>query len=337
MNVVERVVRPLDDFQQRHAPLSVGVGVIKKFGDDNAGALVSNLALAAFASLFPLLLLLVTTLGLVLAHDPSLRQSVLHSTFAEFPIIGRQLGSNIHALQRSSAIGMTIGIVGLLIGSLGLSQAGFFAMAEIWSLPGPARLTYAKRLGRSLAFLAVLGVGLVVSTTLAGFGTFGLHNFWLGLAGEVLAAMVNVGQYLLAFRVLTPGEIGWRQLLPGACVGGVAWTLLLGLGGYLVGHHLRNGSAVYGLFAIVLGLLSWVYLGAEISVYAAELNTVLARRLWPRTLMQPPLTAADQQSIALQARKNQRRSDQEIAVSFAEPPMTQRQYREGEHPRPDPH
>jgi uncharacterized BrkB/YihY/UPF0761 family membrane protein len=145
-----------------------------------------------------------------------------------------------------------------------------------------------KRLARGITFLAVLGTGLVLSTALAAFGTFGRHDVLLGLFGEVLAVVVNVGEYVLAFRVLTPRSVHTRDLIPGAVVGGVAWTLLLALGGYLIGHDLRNDSAVYGLFGMVLGLLAWVYLGAEISIYAAEVNTVLSRSLWPRAMVQPP-------------------------------------------------
>ncbi len=103
-------------------------------------------------------------------------------------------------------------------------------------------------------------------------------------------------------------------------IGGVAWTILLALGGYLIGHDLRNDSAIYGLFGMVLGLLAWVYLGAEISIYAAETNTVLSRHLWPRAMVQPPLTDADQRSMALQATQNQRRPEQHVVVTFSDPP-----------------
>jgi YihY family inner membrane protein len=283
--------------------------------------LVSNLAYSAFLAIFPLLLILVTVLDLVLSGHPSLRNSVLHSTFAEFPIVGSDLVKNIHALHRSSVLGLAIGLVGLLWGSMGLAQAGLFAMAQTWNLPGPERPNFVKRLGRSVAFVAVLGVGLAISTFLAAFGTFGRHNVWLGVLGELVAAVVNVGQYALAFRVLTPKVISTRKLIPGALVGGVAWTVLLAVGGYLIGHDLRNDSAVYGLFGMVLGLLAWVYLGAEISIYAAEVNVVIARRLWPRGMVQPPLTAADQQSMALQATQNQRRPEQQVAVTFTEADM----------------
>ena len=107
----------------------------------------------------------------------------------------------------------------------------------------------------------------------------------MALANLVSAAAVNVGLFLLAFRVLTPQQIPTRQLLAGALVAGVAWQVLQAVGGFLVGHYLRHTSQVYGGFAIVLGLLFWLYLGARLTLYAAEVNVVAARRLWPRSLL----------------------------------------------------
>jgi uncharacterized BrkB/YihY/UPF0761 family membrane protein len=134
---------------------------------------------------------------------------------------------------------------------------------------------------------------------------------------------VNIATYLAAFRVLTPKVVHSRKLLPGAILGGVLWTVLQAVGGYLVGHDLKNDSVAYGTFAAVLGLIAWIYLGCELMIYAAEFNTVLARRLWPRGMVQPPLTDADQRSLALQATQNQRRPEQEVSVSFTSPAMSQ--------------
>src|SRR5258708_20873244 len=120
--------------------------------------------------------------------------------------------------------------------------------------------------------------------------------------------------YLIGFRVLTPRGVPARKLVPGAVAGRVAWTVLQAIGAYLVHRFLRSAS-VYGVFATVLGLLAWIYLGVEITVYAAETNVVLARRLWPRSIVQPPLTQADRAVLAAQALPNQRPDHQPLAVS----------------------
>ncbi len=316
MNTIERFARRIDGVQQRNRGISVIFGVVKKFGDDNAGTLVGSLAATAFGSIFPLLLLLFTVLGLVLNSHSGLRADVLHSTLRQFPIIGTDLGNNIKVLHRDSAVGLTVGIVGLLWGSLGLAQNGIFTMEQIWNLPGVDRPNYLKRLGRSVTFLVVLGVGLLVSTFLAAAVPTARGAIGWALAGAVASALVNFGEYLFAFRVLTPARVSVRQLVPGAALAGVAWTVLQAMGGFVIGRYLKNDNEVYGLFGIVLGLYAWIYLMTEVTVYAAELNVVLARHLWPRSMVQPPLTDADRRSLTARVAQNQQRRDQRIEVSF---------------------
>jgi YihY family inner membrane protein len=318
MNPIERAVRRVDALQQRHKAPAFVFGIIKKYGDDNAGALSGNLAHSAFVSVFPLLLVLVTILGLVASGDPALRQQALNAVAKQVPLIGHQLAGNVHTLRRSSVIGLVIGFGGLIWGTAGLAQAGLFTMAQVWNLPGPARPGYVQRLGRAALFLCVLGLGVIVTTLLTGLGTFG-HDSTVIVAGvDALAVAANIAMYLAAFRVLTPSGIPTRQLVPGAVAGGLAWTVLQALGTYLV-HHFLHSDSVYGVFATVLGLVAWIYLGVEITVYAAEINVVLARRLWPRSIIQPPLTDADRAVLSAQALQNQRRDDQLVQVSFSTP------------------
>ena len=319
MNPVERVIRRVDKAQQHHKVPAFAFGVVKKYGDDNGGVLVANLAYSSFVSLFPLLLVLVTTLGLVAANDPAVKKDVLDAVAKQFPLIGQQLAGNVHALRRSSIIGLIVGLLVLIWGASGLAQAGLFTMAQVWNLPGPARPGYLQRLGRAVAFLGVLGLGVILTTLLAGLDAFGHRAVPVAVLLELLAALANVAIYFIAFRVLTPKGVPSRKLVPGAVTGGIAWTLLQTLGTYLVHHYLRSDS-VYGVFATVLGLIAWIYLAVEITVYAAEINVVLARRLWPRTIVQPPLTEADRASLALQALQNQRREEQHVEVSYSDRP-----------------
>src|SRR5258708_35002290 len=112
--------------------------------------------------------------------------------------------------------------------------------------------------------------------------------------------------YVVGFRVLTPKGVPARKLVPGAVAGRVAWTVLQAIGAYLVHRFLRSAS-VYGVFATVLGLLAWIYLGVEITVYAAETNVVLARRPWPRSLVPPAPPPAGPAVLAGQAPAKPRR------------------------------
>lgn len=317
MTRLRDLLRRIDAAQQRHTVSAVVWGVQKKFGDDNAGNLIVQLTYAGFVTVFPLLLLLVTILGLVLSSDPSTRQSILHSTLSRFPIVGKELGHNIHALKKSSTIGLIVALLSLTYGCFGLAGAGIYTMSQVWNVPGTDRPGFLPRLGRSATFLVVLGVGAGASTFLAGIGTFGSHQP-VGIEVAALAGslLLNCGQYLLAMRVLAPKPVPTRSLWWGSLLGGAGWTVLQSTGSYLVGHTLKGDSATYGTFAIVLGLLAWLYMGARLFVYACELNVVLARHLWPRALVQPPLTEADKASLAAQAEQNRRRPEQQVEVSF---------------------
>jgi YihY family inner membrane protein len=320
VNAVEKAARRVDAVQQRHLVTAFPVAVVKKYTDDNGGVLVANLAYASFISIFPLLLILVTVLVNIAASDPSLRTAVIGAATRQFPLVGHELASNVHALRRATTASLIVGLLLLLWGVTRLAQAGLYAMEQVWNLPGPARPGYASRLGRSVAFLSVLTLGLIISTLLAGLVTYGRHEIAFRMLAQVLAMVANIGLYALAFRVLTPRAVRTRWLLPGAVAGGTFWTILQAVGAYLVHHYLGTNS-VYGIFATVLGLLAWIYLSVEGTVLAAEINVVLARRLWPRAFVQPPLTEADRTSMALQALQNQRREEQDIEVTFNDRPL----------------
>jgi len=310
VNPVERVVRRIDRFQQTHRPLAIGFGVIKKFGDDRAGSLAALIAYYGFLAIFPLLLLLTTVLGFVMDRNSALRASVLKSALRDFPIVGQQLGQAIHPLQ-GSAFGLAIGIGGLVWGSLGVTQAAQLAMAEVWNIPGVDRPPFLTRLLRGLGLLGLLGTGLVATTVIASISALG-GGLLTKATGVVLSIGLNVGLFVLAFRVLTVNKIPTRALVPGAILGGIGWSVLQVVGGYLVGHQLRHASQVYGYFASVLGLVSWIFLGAQLILYAAEANVVWARRLWPRSIVQPPLTEADKRAFDYIAMQGERRPEQSV-------------------------
>jgi len=319
MNPVERLLRGVDRWQQRHKPAAFAFGVVKKYGDDNAGQLAASLTHTGFLTLFPLLLVLTTVLGLVAASHPALRHSVSDAVSGQFPAIGKQLTGNVGALKRSSLIGLIAGLLLALWGTTGLAQSAMFTMAEIWNIPGPDRPGYVQRLGRSGLFLVGLLIGVVATTGLASLSAFGHHIAAVIVAGDALAVAVNVGMFMFAFRVLTPKGVPGRDLAPGAVIAGILWTGLQAVGTIVVKHYLSSES-VYHIFGIVLALIAWIYLLVQIMLYCAELNVVLVRRLYPRSLLQPPLTEADRASLALQPLQSQRREEQQVQVTFNDRP-----------------
>ncbi len=328
MNPAERVVRRVDAFQQRHRVTGFAFGVVKKFGDDRAGSLAALIAYYTFLALFPLLLLLVTILGFVAQNNVDFQHRLVHSTLAEFPIIGNQIARNVTSL-RATGLGLAISLVGLAWGSLGFTQAGQHAMAQVWNVPGVDRPGFIPRLGRGASIIGVLGLGAIATTIFSGFSVFNSTVPALRGLSMLVSVLLNVAISLAGFRLLTPKIIPWRDLLPGAVLTGVAWSVLQLLGGYLVSQRLQQTSEVYGLFAIVLGLLFWLSLGAQISLYAAELNVVLARKLYPRSIVQPPLTEPDRRALRQLAQQEERRPEERVRVEFVDEAADGRTDRDG--------
>jgi YihY family inner membrane protein len=321
VNPLERGLRAFDRAQQRFPVAAFLFAVNKKYGDDNGGNLATLLTYNAFLALFPLLLVLVTVLGLVAGGSSSITHRILHSALRTFPIIGTDLARNIHALHRNSLPGLVIGVLGLLWGSLGAAQTGQYAMAEIWNVPKLDRPGFLPRLGRSVGLLLALFVFLVVGTGLSGVAA---ATDRLGVPLRVLGALasllVDIGLFLVAYRLLTPKGVRTRQLLPGSLIAGVAWAVLQAVGTLVVTRDLRGASAVYGFFAIVLGALAWIYLIMRVVIYAAEANVVLDRHLWPRSLVQPPLTPVDRQMLVTYVHQERRRPEVVTSAVVACPP-----------------
>jgi membrane protein len=274
-------LRRLDRFQRRHRPLAATVGVVRKFLDDEGGSMVSLIAYRAFFSLFPLLLLLTTVLGYLLGDDPGLRREVVDSTLAQFPVIGEQLRGG--SLQ-GNGLALAVGIVGSLLAGLGVVLETERTFDRVWGVPDDDRGGFLGSRLRATGLLLVLGGLAVVSTVVSGLVAGGSHL--LGPAwGILLATALNLVVFAAVFRLLTAAEAGFRDLLPGIVIAAAGWELLQLLGGWYVSHQVRNATPVYGTFALVIGLLAWIHLGATFVVLGAEANVVRARRLWPRGLL----------------------------------------------------
>jgi YihY family inner membrane protein len=316
---IKRLLRAVDRFQQRHGVLAFPVGVVKKFGDDDAGKHAALLAYYGFLSLFPLLLVFVTLLGYALANDQALQQRVIDTVISQFQVAGSQIRDSISTIQ-GSGLGLVVGIVGTLWGGLGITNSAQDAMNTVWAIPRRDRPNFWWRLARSLGVLLLLVAGIFAATALAGAGALtqgSLSRLLLPLGGALL---VNLLLLTAIFQLLIASRQRWRHLLPGAAVAAVGWSVLQALGAYFVERQLAQANLVYGVFAIVIGLLSWLYLSAQLVLYAAEINVVLARRLWPRSLLQVPLTGPDRQVLTGLAVTEERLPQETVEVSFSPEP-----------------
>lgn len=322
MHAAERLVRRLDKWQQRHTVPSFVYAVIKKYSDDEAPHLVALLTYYAFLATFPLLLATSGIFGLVLAGHPALERRLTESAFSEFPIIGAQLRSQVgaSALHNSSGPALIIGLLGALWGARGLAGAVQNTLNTVWAVPRVDRPGFPHNYLRHLALLGVLALG-VIATAAAATGaatarSLGLVGFPARAALFVVSALIDINLFWAAFRVATARTVRSRDLLPAAVLAGTAWQTLLSLAGVIVAHYLRHAQAIAGLFGIVLGLLAWFALQATATVYAIEADVVRVRRLWPRSIVAPPLTEPDKQALRASAEAETRVPEQRVSIRF---------------------
>jgi YihY family inner membrane protein len=313
---LSRPLRPFDRFQQRHAVLAIPIAVLRKFSDDQAGGYAALIAYYAFVAIFPLLLVFTTVLGFVLQDDPDAYAKVVDTTLAQIPVIGESLRNQT---LRGSGVALAVGLVGTLLAGLGVTVAAQNALNHVYAVPRRRRPDAIMSRLRGLAILAVLGVLQVLSTAVSGLAAGGLGGLWTQTGGLGLSLIVNAILFTAAFRLLVNSTISSRELWPGVVLATIGWTALQALGSIYVTHVIANATDTYGTFATVLGLIAWLYLGARVVVYAAEINTVLSRRLWPRSLFTPPVLEADRRVLTDMAKAQARIDEEHIDVRFDEP------------------
>lgn len=306
-----------DRFQQRHRWFGFPLAVLQKYADDQGGYLAATITYYGFFSIFPLLLVLTTVLGFILQGHPGLEQTIVDSALGQFPVIGPQLSRG--SLQ-GSALALGLGLAAALWAGIGVVLAAQNAMNHLWGVPFKRRPDALHARARALLLLILLGGGLLATTILGSLATVGANLGRPWQAGSIaLSAALNIGLFWVGFRVLTAREVSWRQLRGGAIGAGVLYQLLQTLGGYYVGHTLKQASNVYGTFGLVIGLLSWIYLASHITLLAAEANVVASRNLWPRSfslIIEQPPTSADKRALRQRGKVEERRQDETVRVDF---------------------
>jgi len=313
-NPLKGVIAKVDAYQREHSWLGFPFAVVKKFGDDEAGKQAALIAYYGFFSLFPLMLVFVTVLGFFLGHNSHLQSEIEHSVLSRFPVVGDQIK---FGELKGSGIALVVGVVGALWGGMGVVQAGQGAMDSVWHVPRKKRPNFIKSRTRAVLLLLVLGAGLLLSVLLTGLATAGTgHSLTTKIVSLIISTVVNFAVFLAAMKLLTVADVGWKQLIPGAVLAALAGIALQALGGYIVGHTFANASRTYGTLGAVIALLSWIYLQAQVFLFAAEVNTVRVFGAWPRGLDAERPTDADKRMLTELAETEERRPDEDVDVNF---------------------
>lgn len=321
-----RVADRLDAWQQRRPWSSFPIAVVYKFVDDQGIFLAALITYYGFLSLFPLLLLVASLMGFLLQNRPELRETILDTAVSQFPVIGSEV-SQPAGLEGSSAA-LWIGVLIALYGASRVSHATQHAMNVCWAVPRHERPNPIMARLRSSVLIAIAFIALVGSTVLSALGS-SAESYGLELHGVVslallVASVTMIGAlFALGMRHATPRGLRLSDVVPGAVTAAVGWQLMQTFGATYVGVVVNRTNDTYGVFALVLGLMGWLFAVAFILVMSVEINVVRVKTLYPRSLLSPftehtELTEADERSFSDAAVSTRFKEREDVDVSFGD-------------------
>ena len=197
----------------------------------------------------------------------------------QFPVISTDIVDNIGS-PKGRGFAAVIGIVLALWAGSHAFESFEHAILVVWKGPAVAPMGLVKSRLRAFILMGILG-GAIILTTVVG-SLLAAIDIMPGLVKPlsfVVSLFLNAGVILVVFRVMAPGRLSWGSQVPGALIGGVGWTILQTVGAYFVRYFVKGASDVYGTFAVVIGLLTWINIQVRFILYAAELNSVLEARV----------------------------------------------------------
>jgi len=295
---MQNLIRRIDEFQQRHHTWGTVFAIIKKFGDDNGSYQAALITYYGFLSLFPLLLVLFTVMQIVFKNNAQLQHQVASSINEYLPVVGQELQKNIHSM-RSAGVGLVVGLLVALYGARGGADVVRNMLNDVWQVPRNRRAGVPKSLFQTLSIMAAAAVGFVAVVLVSTFSSVLGHAQWVKVAVNFAGFMVAAAALLVVCNRATSRRVRLRDMVPGAIGAALVTQALVTFGGILVRHQLKGVSSFYGIFAVVLGLIFWLYLIAQVLVYATEFDSVRHLKLRPRAIQLDKPTEADLRAYGL--------------------------------------
>jgi membrane protein len=259
------------------------------FISDEALSRGAAIAFYTVTSIAPVLLIVIAIAGLAFGRDAA--QNAITAQLSG--LMGQQTAE---VLQNAvaSASGKTAGVVATIIGiiTLMVTASGVFgeiqtSLNAIWK--AEAKGTTVSRLIRaraaSLGLVATLGflliVSLVVSTALTAFGNYldsvlPFGKFILTLLNTVVSVMLISLLFAAIYKVLPDRHLEWRDVVVGALVTAILFTVGKSLISWYIGSSAIASS--FGAAGALIVLLLWVYYSAQIFLLGAEFTKIYANR-----------------------------------------------------------
>ena len=272
-----RADRGITGVRQRVTFADVLGETISGYRRNRLGRVAALLAHYGFLSIFPLLACFSTVLAFVLQDNKALQESIVDSTISQIPVIGQQLQADPTSLQGS---GFVL-IASLLIAIWAGLKAFVVAQTAIDDIDGLERHQRLGAVGgrlRALAIIVVIGVSQTITAVAAGFLSASGLRLDTKSVLLLVSVLLNIGLVGITFELLSTMSHSWREIAPGAAFTGSCYGVLQLVGTVVVGRAIIRATPMYGTFATVIGLLTWLSLHAVLALIGYQLNVVLAER-----------------------------------------------------------
>lgn len=284
MEIVKWPLKKLDKLQQKFKPTAFTVAVFKKYCDDDGGRLATLITYYGFLSLFPLLLVATSAIQLIPGSFGGLEDRIIDGINTYFPAMSQAIQESIKSFP-GSGLALVFGVLVTIYGARGGAATIRFAFNQIWNVPKEKQLSFPFSAIHSLLIVLVGGSGLVLAAVLSSYAAGLTDAFIYRLIPFSISFLTLIGVFYLVFSLsINSREPTRKDLFVSAIAAAVGVQVLQFIGGYLLTHQLKSQSSLYGTFAIVLGLLFWIYLQVQVLLLAAFAGAVHSKKLWPRKL-----------------------------------------------------
>jgi membrane protein len=314
MNFVNRIIKSIDRLQRKHPAISFTYAIIKKYGEDNGGYQSSIITYYALLSLFPLLIVFTTVSQLALRSHPGLHAKLVSGLNHYFPIIGNQLQESVHS-PKKAGLALLISLLVTLYGARGGASALQFSINSLWHIPPAKQPPFLKNASRGLGIIFTGGLGFVIAAVLAGYTNILGHSIEIRILSTLASTIVLWGTFIFLFKLAITGNKSVKNVAVGAGFVAIGIEILQTLGTVILAHELKSLSNMSDTFALVIALMFWIYLQAQIILYGVEIDVIRYNHLYPRSL-HPPLTDADKLTYTSYAQGRSITKNESVKVKF---------------------
>ncbi len=314
MNFINALIAKVDNFQRSHLIPSFLFAVVKKYGEDNGGYQSAIITYYGVLSLFPLLIVFTSLTELLLKNNQALRSKISIGVTHYFPVLGNQLQGAIHS-PKKTGIALILSLLITFYGAKGGASAFQYAVTNLWHTPKIKQPDFIKNMLRSFGIMIGGGIGLILAATLSAYMAILGHVFFVKILGAIISAIMLWLTLILVFKLAAAGNKKVRDVLVGAAIAAVGLQILQTAGNMILAHELKGLNSEYGTFALVIGLLFWIYLQAQVILYAVEVDVVRRYHLYPRSIT-GELTDNDKHTYERSAKSHRQHIEEEVRVKF---------------------